>query len=93
MKECFDFAEAAGFIDPQEAKFVRKMMEKGITSGPGGCMSKETCEAFCKKPKNMLQCLAFMKKAGISPEDLPKEFGPEDEFEEAVQYELEEVLE
>lgn len=91
-KECLDFAEAAGFIDPNEAKFVRKMMEKGITSGPGGCTSNESCEAYCKQPLHMPQCLAFMKKVGISPEDLPRGkdfkrdfdsgFEPSEEFED-----------
>lgn len=75
MKECFAFAEAAGFIPPEEAKFIRKMMEKGITSGPGGCMSNESCEAYCKQPTKMLECLAFMKKAGINPEDMPRNSG------------------
>ena len=73
MATCFDFAEAAGFMSKEEAAMARKMMEKGITSGPGGCRSSEACEAFCRNPKNMLECMAFAARHGINTDDFKKE--------------------
>jgi len=78
MAGCLDFAETAGFISQEEAAIARKMMSKGITSGPGGCRSSESCEAYCTNPKNILECMAFAARHGIKPDDFKK--GTSDEF-------------
>jgi len=39
MEACLDFAEAHGLISPEEAAMARKMLELGVTAGPGGCQS------------------------------------------------------
>lgn len=66
-KECLDFAEAAGFMNPEESAQARKMMETGLTGGPGGCKSKEECEEFCRQPENTETCLDFAAKSGMMP--------------------------
>src|SRR3989344_4276070 len=46
--ECLNFAEAAGFIAPEEVEMARKTGGKG----PGDCKGREQCEAFCQDPAN-----------------------------------------
>ncbi len=66
FEECLNFAEAAGFMSPEDAERARKSGGKG----PGGCKTKEECEAFCSKPENAETCIDFSVKMGdISPEE------------------------
>ena len=65
-EECLVFAEKAGFMQKDELERARKMlplMRSGET--PGGCKSKDECEAFCQNPDNFGQCVAFAEKAGF----------------------------
>lgn len=65
-EECLAFAEKAGFMSKNELERARKvlpLMAKG--EAPGGCKSKDECEAFCQNPGNFDQCLAFAEKAGF----------------------------
>ena len=48
----YKFAEAAGFMRPEEMKMARKTKGKG----PGGCKGKDECEAFCQNEENMETC-------------------------------------
>jgi hypothetical protein len=64
FEECFQFAEAAGFMSPEEAEMARKTGGKG----PGGCRTKEGCEAFCNNPDNQEVCFNFGKEHGMIPE-------------------------
>lgn len=71
MEECLAFAEQAGFMKKEEldeAKRILPLMKSGQT--PGGCRSKQQCEAFCENPDNVEQCVSFAEKAGfIKPEE------------------------
>lgn len=78
-QECLDFAVAAGFIDKQEAQQARKMMEAGLTGGPGGCKGKEECDKFCQQPENMEKCMNFAVKAGMMSKE---EYNRAKEFKE-----------
>lgn len=72
ITECFEFAVAAGFIPPEEVEHARKIMPL-MAAGemPGGCRSKEQCEAYCSQEGNMEECITFFEKAGvISAEEL-----------------------
>lgn len=70
--ECLDFAEKAGLIPPeelQEARQVAAALEAGAQL-PGGCRTKNECEAYCAEPTNMEACLNFAEQAGfISAEE------------------------
>lgn len=72
LEECVDFAEKMGFMTPEDANRARKMAERGINvmeGGPGGCKSKEECEAFCQNPANMEECINFAVQIGeMTPE-------------------------
>lgn len=63
IKECIDFAEAAGFISSEEAAIVRKTGGKG----PGGCQGKEECEVYCDDPTNTKECLEFAIQYNLIP--------------------------
>lgn len=68
MEECLNFAEAAGFIPIEEATEARKIMSlmmRGET--PGGCKTKEECEAFCSNPVNQEICFLFFKGTDLVP--------------------------
>lgn len=75
MLECVEFAEAAGFMSEEEIKIARRMAELGLTSGPGGCRSMETCMSYCTNPVHLLECLNFARKMGITPQNL-RDFAP-----------------
>ncbi|MDP3762443.1 MAG: hypothetical protein Q8Q97_00010, partial [bacterium] len=71
MEECLAFAEQAGFMkkeELEEAKRILPLMKSGQT--PGGCRSKQQCEAFCENPDNVEACVSFAEKAGfMKPEE------------------------
>ena len=57
FEECFQFAEAAGFMSAEEASMARKTGGKG----PGNCKGREECENFCNNPLNQEICFNFGK--------------------------------
>ncbi|MDP3764085.1 MAG: hypothetical protein Q8Q95_00485 [bacterium] len=69
--ECFDFAEKAGFIPPDEIDDARKAVEamKKGARPPGGCKNKKECENYCSDPNNIEQCFDFAEKAGFIPKE------------------------
>ncbi len=64
FEECTNFAEAAGYMNAEEAAMARKTKGKG----PGGCKGKEECEAFCNNPDNQETCFNFAKENGLISE-------------------------
>lgn len=70
--ECLAFAERAGTLPPEELAQAKKMVAfiKNKET-PGGCASKDSCEAYCAVGGHFNECIAFAEKAGfITPEDL-----------------------
>lgn len=68
IEECVTFAEAAGFIPPDELAEAKKMisaMKKGAKPPP--CRGKKECDAYCGEPANFEQCLTFAEAAGLLP--------------------------
>ena len=66
MDECIAFAKEAGFMTEKEIAEAEKflpLMKSGQT--PGGCKSKEECEAFCEDENNFEKCFEFADKAGL----------------------------
>mgnify|MGYP001573909603 CR=1 FL=1 len=67
FNECIVFAEAAGFMKPEEVKMARKTKGKG----PGGCRGKNECDAFCRNEANMEICANFALEHGLmKPEEV-----------------------
>lgn len=90
FQECMAFAEAAGFISPEEAEMARKTGGKG----PGGCRGRDECEEFCQQPENQETCFNFGKEHGmISEEDLAEMEEGKERMMEAFSEAPEEVME
>lgn len=72
--ECLAFAEKHGFVKKEEVERMKKfrvLQSKGET--PGGCNSKESCEAYCNDTSHQEECFAFAEKSGLaSKEDLER---------------------
>ena len=65
FEECLAFAEAAGFIAPEQAELARKTGGKG----PGGCKGEQECRAFCENPANQEECFNFATEHGLISEE------------------------
>lgn len=71
MASCLNFAEKYQLLSQEEIEMGRKMLQIGQRRGPGGCLSKKQCEAYCDKAENMKECIEFAKKNNlIPPEEL-----------------------
>lgn len=71
MDECLAFAEANGLLDKEKIAEIKAMAGKfkqGFT-GPGGCTSKESCEAYCSDAAHQDECLTFAEKHGFVKKD------------------------
>ncbi len=71
MEECITFAQAAGFMSPQEAADSQKVLA-AIRNGvnPPKCQGKEACDAYCSQPEHFDECTNFAVAAGfMSSED------------------------
>ncbi len=71
IKECVAFAETHGLMtrgELEEARKVRDAIDRGEKL-PGGCKNKTACEAYCKNPEHMDECLAFAESSGIMPKE------------------------
>lgn len=68
MEECIEFGIAAGFMPPEEAENARKML-KALKAGikPPNCQGDRECDAYCRKPENMGECIEFSIAAGFAP--------------------------
>lgn len=73
-EECFAFAKKVGLNNPGgpngEApnQKILELMKSGQT--PGGCQSKDACEAYCHDQNHFEECANFAEKAGlVKPEE------------------------
>jgi hypothetical protein len=82
-EECFNFATRAGIaqarggvpggaegrfeggIPPGQFQKFLELVKRGET--PGGCKSKNECEAYCRDSSRFEECVAFGEKAGFIP--------------------------
>lgn len=70
MEECLAFAEESGFLPREELEQAKKfmpLMKSGET--PGGCKSKDKCEAYCESDEHFDECISFAEKHGMIPEE------------------------
>ena len=64
VEECVNFSVAMGNMTEKQAQSAIKNGNKG----PGGCIGKEACNAFCDNPDNQDTCFNFGKDNGMIPE-------------------------
>ncbi len=66
MKECINFAKAAGLMSLGELEEAEKFLaaiERGVKPLP--CRSKQDCESYCSSPANLEECITFAEAAGF----------------------------
>ena len=66
MEKCIAFAEAAGFIPPDELEEARKVLA-AVRRGakPPPCRGKAECDVYCSEPNNFEACIVFAEAAGF----------------------------
>lgn len=70
MEECIKFSLENGLMSGEEAEKAKKMLEKGRFTGPGGCKSKEECDAYCSSSQeHMMECMGISVKEGRMSEE------------------------
>lgn len=66
MQECMDFATAAGMMSEEDAAQAQKVLTVMQSGGsPGGCVSKDECDAYCSDPTHMEECIDFAVETGF----------------------------
>ncbi len=65
QQACLSFAQAHGLMKADEVSRARKMLQATQNGGPGGCTTKDTCEAYCSNSAHMSECVAFAEKNGL----------------------------
>ncbi len=66
QQACLNFAQAHGLMKADEVSRARKMIQltqSGQT--PGGCATKDACEAYCSDSAHASECIAFAEKNGL----------------------------
>lgn len=64
LQKCISFATDNGLMSPEDAQIVKETGGKG----PGGCMGKDQCEAYCEEHGD--ECFQFAQAHNmIKPED------------------------
>ena len=69
MEACMTFAQAAGFMTPEEAQNSEKMLvalRKGVK--PPACRGKEECDTYCSDSAHADECIQFAVAAGFMNE-------------------------
>ncbi|MFA5173116.1 MAG: hypothetical protein WC435_01800 [Candidatus Paceibacterota bacterium] len=72
--ENFEKIKTGEVLPPRElGEKMRECFEKNVPPGPGGCKSKEECDAFCSDSANQEACFGFAEKQGLISEEQLKE--------------------
>ncbi len=69
--ECMEFALKAGFIAKEDVESVSKIIPYLKSGGklPGGCTTKELCDAYCNNDAHTNECVDFAVGAGFMPKE------------------------
>lgn len=64
---CMEFALKAGFIPKEDIEAVSKILPYLKSGGklPGGCTTKESCDAYCGDDTHFNECVEFAVGAGF----------------------------
>ncbi len=63
---CLDFAQKNGLMTQQEVATAKKLTS-GQLNGPGGCTSKDQCQAYCNDISHIEECVTFAKANNLMP--------------------------
>src|SRR3989344_4603611 len=65
--ECMEFALKTGLMPKEDVEAANKILPYLKSGGklPGGCVTKESCDAYCESDANVNECADFAVKAGF----------------------------
>lgn len=65
--ECMEFGLATGLMPKEDAEAVNKILPYLKSGGrmPGGCTTKESCDAYCESDDHTNECVDFAVAAGF----------------------------
>lgn len=69
MEICMTFAQAAGFMSPEEAEGSQQVLNairKGVK--PPNCRGREECDKYCAEDNHIEECIKFSVAAGFMSE-------------------------
>ncbi|MFH1180912.1 MAG: hypothetical protein V1705_00705 [bacterium] len=70
LRVCLDFAKKNNLMSEKELAMAEKFAAAGGV-GPGGCTSKDNCEAYCNDISRINECISYAEKNDlIPPEEL-----------------------
>ncbi|MAG12924.1 hypothetical protein CL630_03905 [bacterium] len=70
VRECVAFAEKHNLMSPADIAHARKFADVAGET-PGGCRSKNECDAYCTDISNIKECVVFAEKHDVlSPQEL-----------------------
>ncbi len=70
-EECIDFACSNGYMSEEECEEAREGLRQAAEQreapvGPGGCTTKEECDAYCSQPEHYEECLEYGEEHGLN---------------------------
>lgn len=65
-ESCLNFAEKNNLMSKEEIKVAKNFIAAG-GKGPGGCASKDSCEAYCNDISRIDECVSFAEKNNLMP--------------------------
>ncbi|MDO8557002.1 MAG: hypothetical protein Q7R98_00875 [Candidatus Jorgensenbacteria bacterium] len=72
INACVSFAEKNNLMSQEDIVMAKKFATAGA-KGPGGCTSKDSCDAFCNDAANIDECVSFAEQNGMMPPEQLKE--------------------
>lgn len=68
LEACLAFASQNNLMSAEEINQARKFIS-AKDARPGGCASKEACEAYCSNLSHIDECVSFAEKNDLLPDD------------------------
>ncbi len=69
--ECMEFGLKTGLVPKEDTEAVNKILPYLKSGGkmPGGCTTKESCDAYCENDANVNECADFAVAAGFATKE------------------------
>lgn len=70
LRACVDFAKENNLMSKEEIEVANNFIKAG-GKGPGGCKTKDSCEAYCNNMDHLDECVLFAEENNLmSPQEL-----------------------
>src|SRR3989344_2323267 len=69
IRACLTFAKKHNLLPADVIAQGEKFADVAAGGGPGGCRDEETCVAYCENIANIQECVLFVEKYDLLPED------------------------